>query len=92
MALDPGDANASSGMSKAIFDAMDAAMKDGIPAAQLPDVEKGWKKLSAAIAQGVVSHLKDHLDVTVSGVQASGTLGGQTVNTTQTGSVKGQVQ
>ena len=87
MALDAGDANASSGMGKAIFDAMNAAMKDGIPPAQLPDVQKGWQKLSAAIAQGVVDHLKNNAQITVSGVQASGTLVGQTVSTTQTGSV-----
>ncbi|HET7872214.1 MAG TPA: hypothetical protein VFL42_06860 [Terriglobales bacterium] len=92
MALDAGDSNASSGMSQTIYDAMNTAMKDGIPPDQLPDVQKGWKKLAASIAQGVVNHLKANLEVTVSGVQASGTFNAQNITTAQTGSVTGQVK
>jgi hypothetical protein len=86
MALDAGDANASSGMGNAIYEALDAALKGSIPAAQLPPVEKGWRTLAAAIATGVVSHLTANMEIV--GITTSGTLGsdGKTVSATESGS------
>jgi nicotinamide mononucleotide (NMN) deamidase PncC len=81
-------------MGKDIYDAVNAALKDSLPPAQLPDAQKGWQKLSAAIAQGVVNHLKANLQISVSGIATTGTLGndGKTVKATQDAAVSGQVQ
>ena len=70
MALEIGDEQASTGMSKAIYDQLEASMGPGLaglaPDAQEP-VKDGWRKLAFAIATGVVSHLLDNLEL--SGVQ-----------------------
>lgn len=70
MALVIGDEQASTGMSKAIFDQIDATLGPGLaalsPADQAP-VKDGWRKLAFAIATGVVNHLLDGLEL--SGVQ-----------------------
>lgn len=90
MAMDPGDATANSGMSKAIYEAITSFLQDGIPPAQLPDVQKGWAKLSGAIATGVVNYMKSNLEVI--GVNSTGQLqaDGKTVNSSQ--SATGHVQ
>ena len=72
MALDPGDANASSGMSQLIFAQMDQQLKDGVPPDTLEDVRKSWRKLAFAIASGVVQHLKTSMDV--KGIQSDGNI------------------
>lgn len=71
---------------------MNAVMKDPIPAAELPDVQKGWQKLSAAIASGIVSYLTANMEIT--GIETTGTLGadGKTVDATQSGTTTGHVQ
>lgn len=85
MAMSAGDANAGSGLGKAIYDAVNAALQGGIPTAQLPDVQKGWQKLSASIAQGIVSYVVANMEI--SKIQTTGTLGadGKTVTAAQTG-------
>jgi hypothetical protein len=91
MVLAAGDANAGSGLGKAIYDAINTALKDPIPSAQLPDVQKGWQKLSAAIAQGVVSYLVANMEI--KGIQTTGTLGqdGKTVTASQSGATTSHV-
>lgn len=70
MALAIGDEQASTGMSKAIYDQLEASLGSGLsslpPADQAP-VKDGWRKLAFAIATGVVNHLLDELEL--SGVQ-----------------------
>jgi hypothetical protein len=84
MALQIGTVTADTGLTKAIYDQMntmlspplqamvDAASGDAKTKAQqaLDGARDGWRKLSFAIASGVVQHLLANLEVT--GVQASG--------------------
>jgi hypothetical protein len=77
MALDPGTKYADSGMSKAIYDAIneelslpleqtvEAAEGDAKTKAQaaLDGARDGWKKLAYAIATGVISHITDYMEV-----------------------------
>ncbi|HET7461551.1 MAG TPA: hypothetical protein VFJ82_09880 [Longimicrobium sp.] len=71
MALAIGDEQASTGMSKAIYDQLEDSLGAGLaalsPADQEP-VRDGWRKLAFAIATGVVNHLLSNLEL--SGVQA----------------------
>lgn len=88
MALDVGDEQATSGMSKAIFDALSKALAE-----PPPDVQTSWQKLSFAIATGVVAHLKSNLEIT--GVSCTGTattsVTGQVNGTAVTGQASGTV-
>jgi hypothetical protein len=94
MALQPGDADASLGMSLKIYEKINEVLKEGIDQATLPDVQRSWKKLAFAIATGVIEHLKSDMEIT--GIQSSGSIsapvtgtvsGGTTVAGTATGSV-----
>jgi hypothetical protein len=84
MGLEPGTADATSGMAKAIFDTMDellappleaqvaAASAEAKPGAQdaLDKARDGWRKMSFAIATGVIAHLEANMEVV--GVQTRG--------------------
>lgn len=93
MAMQIGDDQASSGMTKDIYDQMDLVMQPTIPPANLEDARKGWRKLAFAIATGVITHLKNNMEI--AGIQTqgnvsatvAGTLAGTAVTGTATGSV-----
>jgi ElaB/YqjD/DUF883 family membrane-anchored ribosome-binding protein len=84
MALQIGSENADSGMSQAIYQevnkllspplqkAVDDAEGDAKEKAQeaLDEARKGWRKLSYAIAKGVVEHITTNMEVY--GIQTSG--------------------
>jgi hypothetical protein len=84
MALQVGDPAAGSGMTKAIFDQLDAMLSpplqqavdeaegDAKTAAQgaLEGARDGWRKLAFAVAAGVVGHVVGNLEVR--GVQTKG--------------------
>jgi hypothetical protein len=105
MAMQIGDDQAGSGMTKDIYDQIDQIMKPTIPPASLEDARKGWKRLALAVASGVITHIKNNMEI--SGIQAHGdvttavtvTVGGNSgtgtgtggVTTTQTGSATGHV-
>lgn len=72
MALDAGDKEAQTGMTKAIYDQLNTLLSPAIPAASLPDVQRGWRTLAYAISKGVVDYLVANMEVT--GIQTSGTL------------------
>jgi hypothetical protein len=82
MAMQIGDDQAGSGMAKDIFDQIDLVMQPTIPPANLPDARKGWRKLAFAVASGVITHIKNNMEI--SGIQAQGN-----VTTTVTGTVSG---
>jgi hypothetical protein len=67
MALDIGDEEAKSGMAKAIYKALEDQLNgslDGIKEEKDKDeIKKGWEKLSYAIAYGVISHIKDNMEI-----------------------------
>ncbi len=89
--LQPGDPDATSGMTKAIFGHVDAALSPPLQQAiddaatpddkaaatkTLEDARGSWRKLSFAVASGVVEDMRDNLDV--KGVQTRGTVSGNT--------------
>ncbi|HEX8720455.1 MAG TPA: hypothetical protein VF736_07490 [Pyrinomonadaceae bacterium] len=90
MGLEAGDAAATRGMSRAIYEQMDAVLSpafSGLPPAALDEAREGWRKLSFAIAGGVVGYIVSNMeiyDIQV-GSQQVGTL-------TQTGPTTGHVR
>jgi hypothetical protein len=66
MALSIGDANASSGMTKAIYDQMRAVLEsglDGLAEDKKAPIRDNWKKTAFAVATGVIQHLTANLEV-----------------------------
>jgi hypothetical protein len=85
MALQAGNQGATAGMAKAIFDQLDALLSPALSALSLADLElarAGWRKLAAAVAGGVVSHIVANMEVY--GIQ----VGGQNQTGPTTGHVK----
>jgi hypothetical protein len=66
MALDKGDITASGGMAKAIYDKLREVLEPDLVAsgAEGDKVREGWRKLSYAIATGVIMHVVDHMEIT----------------------------
>ena len=66
MSLNIGDKNATSGMTKAIYDELYTILSPPLTGMKSEDFEKvkdGWKKLSYAIAKGVIEHIKDNMEI-----------------------------
>jgi hypothetical protein len=88
-----GDPQASSGLSKAIYDEVNNQLSEGMALGDLEKVQPSWRKLAFAIATGVVNHLKNNMEIF--GIQTSGpvttavtgTVSGTTVTGTGTGNV-----
>lgn len=66
MALDVGNIEATTGMSKAIYDQLKAQiepdLKDLKPD-EISAIQKSWQKMAFAVATGVVEHLKANLEI-----------------------------
>jgi hypothetical protein len=60
MALSVGDAGATSGMTKAIYDQVNATLSPDVPGPALPDAQAAWKKLSFALATSIIEFLRRH--------------------------------
>jgi hypothetical protein len=58
MALSVGDAGATSGMTKAIYDQLNATLSPDVPGPALPDAQAAWKKLSFALATSIIEYLR----------------------------------
>lgn len=85
MALQVGNQAATSGMAKAIFDQLDALLSPALSSLPPPALEAtrdGWRKLSFAIAGGVVNHIVANMEVY--GIQ----VGGQPQTGPTTGHIK----
>lgn len=66
MALQIGDQNATSGMTKAIYDQMRAVLEDGLSGLEedkKESIRASWKKTAYAIATGVIEHLKSNMEI-----------------------------
>ncbi len=66
MALDIGNAAATTGMTKAIYDKMNEVMAsslDGLEPDKAEPIRDGWRKLAHAVATGVVAHIRDNAEV-----------------------------
>jgi hypothetical protein len=74
MALTIGNQNATSGMTKDIYDEISAVMEAGLDVDDetLQQMREGWKKLAFAVATGVINHLVANLEI--SGVQTRGNI------------------
>ncbi len=94
MPLDPGTVAATSGMSKAIFEQMDAVLSPAfsqLPQGDLDQAREGWRKLSFAIAGGVVSHIVANMEIY--GIQVAGEIQQiGTVTLPQSGATTGHVK
>ncbi len=89
MALDIGNTNATTGMSKAIYDTIRSVMEpiDGVEGQALEDIRTSWKKLAYAISKGVIDHVKANMEI--KGVQTTGNISAAVSGSTatQTGAV-----
>ena len=75
MPLQIGTENATSGMSKAIYDEIHALLSPPLGGMAEEDMEKvrdGWKKLAYAISKGVIDHIETNMEI--KGIQASGNI------------------
>jgi hypothetical protein len=73
MALSIGDPAATSGMTKAIYDQLLAALDPGLEGLEEQDklpVRESWRKIAFAVATGVIDHLLTQLEV--HGVRCAG--------------------
>jgi hypothetical protein len=66
MALSVGNQDATTGMTKAIYDALREALEADLAELsedQLTPIRESWKKIAHAIATGVISHIVSNLEV-----------------------------
>jgi len=70
MALQIGDKNAVSGMSKSIFDELERQLSSGMTSKDLDNVRPSWQKLAFAIATGVIEHITANVEIF--GIQTQG--------------------
>jgi hypothetical protein len=66
MALSVGNKDATTGMTKAIYDALREALEAdlaGLSKDQLTPIQESWKKMAHAIATGVISHIASNMEV-----------------------------
>ena len=75
MALTIGNKNATSGMSKSIYDEIRDAIEPDLGDLDEPtleDMRDGWRKLAFAIATGVIEHIQSNMEI--QGVQTRGNI------------------
>jgi hypothetical protein len=79
MALQVGDQQATLGMTQAIYDQIRAAMEPDLgdlSEQELEGMREGWRKLSFAIASGVISHILSNMEIC--GIETTGDVGNWT--------------
>lgn len=73
MSLTPGDQDANTGMTKAIYDELLAALEPDLPdlsEAELEPIRDSWKKMAFAVATGVINHIRANMEIR--GIQTQG--------------------
>lgn len=93
MALTIGDKDASTGMTKAIYDELWAALENDLKILgedKLNPIREGWKKIAYAVSKGVIEHIKANMEIT--GIQTQGAINGVNVVSTQGNSGTGLVK
>ncbi len=86
MALQIGSKTATSGMTKAVYDQMNAILSpplSDLPPADLAKIQDSWKQLAYAISKGVIDHISANMEI--KGVQTKGN-----INATVSGSAATQ--
>lgn len=65
MSLQVGNQNATTGMSKAIYDKIRDVLEplEGVEESDMEPIRDGWRNLAFAIATGVIGHLLSNLEV-----------------------------
>lgn len=92
MALDPGNIEATTGMAKAIFEQLKAALEPDLAGLEEKDMEpirNGWKKMAYAVSRGVVDHLIANLEI--AGIRTTGDVAASVAGDTGTGGPDGHV-
>ncbi len=75
MALKAGDPTATSGMTQTIYEQIRAQIEPSLGemnANDLETIQTGWKKLSYAIAKGVIDHIKQNMEI--HGIETKGNI------------------
>lgn len=66
MSMTIGDLNATSGMTKAIYDQLEKLIKPDLgdlSAQDLKTIQKSWRKLALAVATGVIDHITANMEI-----------------------------
>jgi hypothetical protein len=66
MALNIGDQAASSGMTKAIYDQLQAVLEsdlEGLGEEEKAPIRQNWKKMAFAVATGVINHILSNMEI-----------------------------
>jgi hypothetical protein len=85
MALQVGNAAATSGMTKAVYDQMNAFLSpplSDLPPEDLAKIRDSWKQLAFAISKGVIDHITANMEI--GGVQTTGNISAAVSGTTAT--------
>jgi hypothetical protein len=93
MALIIGDQTADTGMSKAIYDQLQAVLEPAVgelSAEARSQLRESWKKLAYAIAKGVIEHIAANMEVR--GIQTQGIVNGTVLVFTQSNDGTGHIK
>jgi hypothetical protein len=85
MALQIGTVSATSGMTKAVYDQINAVLSpplSDLPPAEIAKIRDSWKQLAFAISKGVIDHLKANMEIR--GVQTTGNISAAVSGSTAT--------
>ncbi len=77
MALNAGNKNATEGMAKSIYTAIDAELRppmeaDNVKQDVIEESQEAWKTLASAIAKGVIEHILSNMEIY--GIQTQGNI------------------
>jgi hypothetical protein len=93
MALTIGDKDASTGMTKAIYDELRAILEQDLQSLdedKLALIREGWKTMAYAVAKGVVEHIKASMEI--AGIQTQGIINSANVVFSQSNDGTGHVK
>ena len=93
MPLFSGDQTAQTGMSKAIYDQLQAELEPALGEVSeevRSQLRESWKKLAYAIAKGVIEHITANMEV--GGIQTQGNVNGTDVVSTQSNDGTGHIK
>jgi DNA mismatch repair protein MutH len=93
MALIVGDQTADTGMSKAIYDQLQAMLEPvsgELSAETRSQLRESWKKLAYAIARGVIEHIMANMEVV--GIQTQGNVNASVLVFTQSNDGTGHIK
>lgn len=84
MALNIGNSNATTGMTKSIYDKIRQVMEpmENVEEPDMEPIREGWRNLSFAVASGVIEHLIANLEI--AGIETQGSINAEVDGNTET--------